>query len=826
MNPLQRNWNWESECAESGHQRFWDKQDELRSDGKGNETVTGLSVIKQYVLDIAEGIETLANKKGAGRGAIFNRALITAATRFTEEGESYTDYNILAYLGLSTILKNLGKGKKKSGHPYTAIGTMALKIGRTLEEDAKYHKFERELPAYYFTVMKSMEEQQVSSYRHINKVLSKKYNDMGLTWTDWGEVTQTKIGAKIIEVILVLYPNLFFKAMIKKGSNKKVAVIDTTVEFDDWLADNEYAIGMANVYKVPTLVEPLAWTWEEDNYVGGYHHPQLRNNTPFIKTSRTKQHEAWLKDKPAEQHAKAINKLQKTGWKINSDLVAIVQEASNKGLFPKELPQREPFHVPAPDLPTGLKYDDMTDKQKEVLLEWKLLKKRIMTKDKIRQGKAISLASSMQLAHRLKSETFYFVYTCDFRGRIYCTSTSLSPQGTDSVKGLLKFAKGKVMGEAGLFWLAVNIANKFGYDKVTYEDRVQWVEDNEEAIKAVATDPLGEGYKFASEADKPFQFIAACIEWARSDYGNNPNTVGYLPIGLDGACNGLQHFSALLKDVVGATATNVAVTEQPEDIYQRVADVCLKRIKLLNDPMAAKWIQVGISRKCAKTPVMTLPYGATQQSARKYVLDYVLDNIEKFNCSDIEAKKYATWLTPHLWASISEVVIAARQGMDWLQSVTRSVLKHKPEQPVTWITPVGFPVYQPYVSYEEIRINTQIGGALKLNLRGRPTSIDGTGQSSGIAPNYVHSLDNAHMVKTINSMSNSSLAMIHDDYGTHAADTELLFKRIREQFVDLYNDSNHLQDWVDQQNIEDYKALPEIGNFDVKDVLKSEYFFG
>ena len=829
MATFKDNWHWESQCLEEGSENFWLKQDELRLDGKNSETVTGISVIKQNVLDVAYDLEQLANRKGAGRGAVYNKALKRAATRFTEPtekepSEQYEDYKILAYIGIGTILDLIGKFRGKK--PRSDIANVSRTIGMILENDAKYHQFERELPAYYNRVMKSLEEQMVSSYRHASKTLNKTFKEKSeLGWTEWGQTTQIKIGAKVIAIIMKHMSELFFVNKYRNG-HKTISYIDTTPYFDDWLAENEYNLGIGNPRRLPTLIPPVDWEKDEcGDYVGGYHTPRLRATLPFIK-AYDQEHKDFIRARGNPQaHVDAINKYQKTSWSINKELLEIVTEASKKGLFSSEIPQYEPLIIPDCPLPEDLHHSDMTEQQLNILQNWKIEKKRLLTKDRIRKGKMIMLAQAMNIARRM--DELYFVYNCDFRGRIYCATTALSPQGPDPVKSLLKFTKGKPMGESGLFWLGVNIANKYGYDKVSYEDRVAWVEDHQKEIEAVANDPLGTGYSFAVEADKPFQFIAACIEWRDADYGNNPEAIGHLPIGLDGSCNGLQHYSAMLRDPIGAKATNLLPSDKPEDIYGEVASVCTKRVTAMASeaPLKAKkWLEVGINRKTAKRPVMTLPYGSTQQSARQYINEYVHDNIVKFNCDEQGAWEYAKYLTPHLWASIGEVVVAASEGMKWLTSSARKVVRSG--KVVSWVTPIGFPVMQTYMKHEEVRIETQISGRLQLKVKGGATNIHTSRQSNGVAPNFVHSMDSTHMVMTTNALPELDLAMIHDDYGTHAADTEVLFRTIREQFVTLYDNRDHLQEWANQQENVKLDDKPEMGNLDVKQVLSSEFFFG
>ena len=41
---------------------------------------------------------------------------------------------------------------------------------------------------------------------------------------------------------------------------------------------------------------------------------------------------------------------------------------------------------------------------------------------------------------------------------------------------------------------------------------------------------------------------------------------------MDGTCNGYQHLSAMGRDPIGGSATNLVPADRPEDIYQEVAD--------------------------------------------------------------------------------------------------------------------------------------------------------------------------------------------------------------------------------------------------------------
>jgi len=67
------------------------------------------------------------------------------------------------------------------------------------------------------------------------------------------------------------------------------------------------------------------------------------------------------------------------------------------------------------------------------------------------------------------------------------------------------------------------------------------------------------------------------------------------------------------------------------------------------------------------------------------------------------------------------------------------------------------------------------------------------------------------------------LAMIHDNYGTHAADAEKLYHLIREMFVWMYEKHDPVQALQDKYPV--IPNPPEKGGLDINEVLKSKFFF-
>lgn len=436
----------------------------------------------------------------------------------------------------------------------------------------------------------------------------------------------------------------------------------------------------------------------------------------------------------------------------------------------------------------------------------------------------------------------------DFRGRLYPIPVLLQPQGSDLAKGLLRFAEGKPVDENSIKWLQIHGANVYGYDKESYEKRIEWTKMHTDEIKSYAENPLlNRGW---TGADKPFQFLAFCFEY--SDYLSNPESFRtHIPIQLDGTCNGLQHYSALLKDPVGGAAVNLVNTEKPSDIYGKVAEKLEEKLNEINRQrniisdikhLATAWLNLGINRKLTKRPVMVLPYGGTLLSCREYIGEYLTDNYspnfiwEHFKIGDNPTDcnyKVSAWLSKYLWEAIQETLQAAIVGMAYLKKLARVVTNQK--QYLEWLTPAGLLVRQAYPARKQKEIKTELFGSIiktRINIDDNSV-LDGQRQVNGICPNFIHSLDAACLMLYILKCKKagiSSIMSVHDCYGTHASDTEKSAKFLREAFVEIYKQpilEQFTEDVLLLANIEniDIPELPESGGLDIESVLRSDYFF-
>jgi DNA-directed RNA polymerase, mitochondrial len=175
-------------------------------------------------------------------------------------------------------------------------------------------------------------------------------------------------------------------------------------------------------------------------------------------------------------------------------------------------------------------------------------------------------------------DAIYFPYNVDFRGRAYPIPPHLSNIGSDICRGMLMFADAKPLGERGLYWLKVHLANFAGNDKITFDERAKFVDDHMDHVRAAAMDPLGAD-RWWTTLDDPFQGLATCMEIVKAiDSGNPAAYECALPVHMDGSCNGLQHYAALGRDRQGGKAVNLCATEKPQDVYIGVMHEVIRRV--------------------------------------------------------------------------------------------------------------------------------------------------------------------------------------------------------------------------------------------------------
>lgn len=797
-----------------GAEAYKRSKETAESKGRGAETGYARRLMAQYIEPMVEELNRLTTQKGA-------RMLARAHAHL-----KHLDAEKAVFIALQQLFNHFTL--------HATPTSIASNIGRMIEDEIRFEKFQDKFAGYYDKIIQDFKRKGTKDYRYMHRVLTHSANENEDGWVSWTIAERVDVGMRLLDVIIRCSDLVNKTTYYEKG--KTIVRLEPSQAAMDWINQYDEAASMMYPDKAPCIIPPDPWTSLDQ---GGYYSPALRNSTRMVLTKHPK-HKKILKKADLSLVMEALNVVQSTEWAVNQKVLAVARMVWAKNLaigMPHSDPLK-PAESPFPDT----KKEDLTQEQLARFVQWKRETSEVYTQERERQSKCLQIARILRVANDYTAfDRFWYVWTMDFRGRMYAATSGFSPQGPDIAKGLIRFAQGKPLGVRGLYWFLVHGANKYGFDKEDYDVRIAWVNERKEHFLRAAADPMAHTDVWAT-ADKPYQFLAWLFEYkAMHDaqlVGRTPaEFVSHLPVGLDGSCNGLQHFSAMLRDEKGGAATNLTPSDKPSDIYSLVAAVCLDKVKARSDePVFARWNDFAntfgkgkLPRSVAKRPVMTMPYGSTRQSCTTYVCDAISGEDKDF-FGKLQAFNAAVALTPLLWTSIGEVVVAARQGMDWLQKC--ATLMCKKDLGVSWKTSDGFIVHMYEREVEVKAINTQLAGTFYCKVGNYTDKLRKSAQRNGVAPNFVHSQDAAHLRRTCRAAKAAgltSLALIHDDYGTHAADTDTLHRIIRESFVAEYTERDPLEDFKQWQELISKTEMPPIpakGTLDLNLVLESKHFFG
>lgn len=625
----------------------------------------------------------------------------------------------------------------------------------------------------------------------------------------------------------VIAPPVIYLSTISDKSSSDVKSKTVIIPADwilEWMRAQTLEGNMVPAYHTALIEPPKPWTGLR---VGGFHTERFTNN--FIKTQVGQEK---FKTHKMQRTMEAVNVIQNTAWEINKEVLDVMLYAFESKFDWGELPAPQDILATPYPFPEKTR-DQMTEQELETVKAWAKHKAHLYDEHHSEISRYLALNRVLNEAKRFKTyEHIYFAYQVDFRGRIYPIAANLHPQGAAFVKPLLRFATGKkIDSKDAEKYLALQGANTYGMDKIRLDDKLAWVLSNERSILLSASDPIA--HNFWKEADEPWSFLAFCFEW--KGYKNDPiNFESKLPIALDGSCNGLQHLSAMLRDEVGGSEVNLTSNYSKKDIYSAVKDIAIQTLKASDTDLSKKIVEFGVERSTCKRPVMIMPYAGTQSSCREYVHD---DFVERGGRNFFgESFKEAVALTSvTIWQSIGQVVIKGREIMSWFKKSARKAAKLTEDCELWWVTPNGFKVIQKRVRSKEVLYQTSMGDKinvrLSLRLLEETDEIDLSGHASAVSPNFIHSLDACALQETVLMGFGSdiqSFAMIHDSYGTHAADTAKLAGFIRRVFVDMYTNFDVLKSWIESQPVaaqKEFEPLPERGNLNLEEIMDSEHFF-
>ena len=401
-------------------------------------------------------------------------------------------------------------------------------------------------------------------------------------------------------------------------------------------------------------------------------------------------------------------------------------------------------------------------------------------------------------------------------------------------------------------------------DKMTLNDRAAWTMNNWDKIFECKLD---------MKAEKPITFLACCYEWVEvSETG-----LTCLPVAIDGSNNGWQHLGAISKDPETGLLVGLVPVDIQKDFYVQTARELIslttdEELKEILDNMPMKHIRKGISKRGSMTRAYSA--GASKIAENMFFDCKTEDFHEKYGITLKHCNKLASTLVK----AIENVCPGPLKTMAYLQSLAQYRLgKHElvggckkeykdllnrrsellalsapieeeleelndivleldkfyyelnygeGDDFITWETPSGFKAKYEKYHMVDMKLRATLNGKVVKHVLKEPTDKpDIHGFMCGISPNFIHSMDAAHMALVIDGWE-GDFGAVHDSFSTHANNVDSLLQKTKDVFIEMYNHDNYF-DVIREQltNNKDNIEQPALGNLDIGGIDASNYFF-
>ena len=805
MDLLQRQMALEEEATTAGTQKAIKQFTDAISAGRITNTGYGKRLIAAAYTDALALLDSELSSRGfrgvGGKYRAYLRSL---------------DKESIVIIGLRCILNAI------AAKDDVTAADLLRNLGRHLETEYMVQMLTIASPQYAYVLKKELEDHGTQDFGHMQRKYRVGAKNLQMEWVSWTH--QETIG--VASVVLRCFLKLGLFTWEKVGMNKGfLYVVRSTQEFKDHLEDAIELVGSLHPHITfpPCLIPPREWTSYNN---GGYYTDEMQAHACLMSMRDVpKQYRKWvmqnLREGKAQIAKDAANVAQTTAYRINKKVLDILAKGMTYPEGVLGLPAHNGTHKPDFPLPSYFDKKTATPSELELFKKWKLEMSDWYTKENTRSGQKLGLALKIKEMRKYQDESeLYFPIFFDWRGRMYFRS-SINPQSHDAIKACLDFANPRPLGTRGLYWLKVEVANCCGYDKKHPDLRVKWVDENLDSIMHFVNNPFDVP---APEPKTAFCLLRAGLALQEALACKDSSAyMNHCPIAQDATCSGLQHYSAMFLDEIGGKYTNLTYdgNDEKHDIYRAVSDTAKEMLpfQVRNENELLYWKDKEISRGMAKRPVMTYVYSATLRSCMEYIREAMISDTDKYPETEHGATKYlAIPVAKAIRKAVPAIVPKAEEGMNYLKALVRAS-----DQPLRWINMAGIPVVSWANKVSKDRFALSAIGVQKLIIRGNTTEYYKRKAANGISPNWTHSLDSAHLCRTLVAFQDDIIP-IHDSFACHACDVDRMHKVLRKKFIEMYKEDI----WESLGTLNTFNKeipRPKCGKLHLEDVMESPYMF-
>ena len=339
-----------------------------------------------------------------------------------------------------------------------------------------------------------------------------------------------------------------------------------------------------------------------------------------------------------------------------------------------------------------------------------------------------------------------------------------------------------------LEYILIDIANHSGYDKESYETRIN------KAKQIVALDDLSKVYQLA---DSPFELRNA-IEAYRT---NDLNHV----VGLDAVNQALQLYGVLTADLATSSLASLGVNQRT-DAYQMLANA-------LNTQIGTT---VFNRDNCKKALMITL-YGSTVAYTKVLEAMKLSSQVELAELIKLPNDSYNDdWFELEFSTAMAKIAPKAVEAMEALQELNNPLIGT-----YTWVMPDGFIVKYDVKSTQQVEIKTKSRSGINFSYSASHKVYAPSEFNRGMSPNIIHSVDGYVAREMVRRMDDKFISTIHDQFNCKASDAHYMSVQYREIMCDVL-DSDLLNNIILQIN-PNARTITKSNTLTKEAILESTY---
>ena len=837
-------------------------------------TLYGSWARKEYTLRIAEELKTRFKELKRGRAMQGASALV-----FLQE---HLDWNRVAYVALSTMLDMAGipryygrlTGKARDEKGLLTIAELDMMLGRRIMIEANLqhlrknfrHKYQqyKELcfteHASFAQKIKNMKRkvrylsnffQLIAAGEVTAFIDAEKAQDLAdnFNWVDWSTEVQVQVGSHVARVVNDITGFFAYtRSFDERGKTRNLFVFS---ELFNEIRDNiiQQSEGYA-FFMLPMLVPPKRWTKDAP---GGYYFSAQAVSKNIIR--------GWRQDTQVSQMTlDFINRQQEVGFRLDPEMLRIQKFLYEKGwtILGEEDKDNEsqdswrPYRAPepweVPKLPE--KYQGLAKKRETMPEDEYLALKderrkltqeitRFHTRQKEKELLGIGVFRYMRLVRNVEHDPcFFFPWTLDWRTRCYPMVDALNPQGPEYQKAALSFADPTPVDDRTDYWLSAGIGSAAGLDKESFESRIAWAKSHLNLVKAVAEDPLGDGFPIWRDMPEPWIFLRACLEYNRIFIAKTQDYTDICCLGQDATQSGLQLLGGMVLDKQTCDLVNcVPGHDKPVDAYGTVLAEAIRLIEADDPSFPTEKIRG--KRKLVKTPVMTKVYAAGHDTRVNQIRAALAKEKIRLHRDNDKNEEMIEYLTVKVEEAMVNTIPGVDIILDWFQNVSSAAYERGVED-LIYDTPSGNRIVCTYrepitkqVQTESIGTGVCIpakekkaqGSVTKVLIaidKGDPSPEDGI---RAIAANFTHGAGDAALLQlAFHDAEELSFVTTHDCvYAPPSRMVDEVHKRVREAFIKICQ-FGVLERFAQENGVADIPP-PIVGTYNPTVVRRARCFF-